>query len=417
MYNLREFNRVCQTIKMNHKQPVEDKKSDTPLETALRRIAELERQLKDKAKQTEHFENNFRNALDICPLGIIVIGEDRFEQVDVLYANKALLDIYGFSEVDELLAMPAEKWIMPDSASSVEDKLSKGKSSKLVPGHFEIDVTNKQGQLRNIEVKTNIVSWDGTAKLIQFYNDVTERKKIEELLHHSQVLASLGEMTAGIAHEVGNPLASIVLYSEMSMKTGGISRQMKKDLKVIHTEAIRAGRLMKDLLAYSRKLTPRMQRFDINEVIAKVIELREYQEKVHNIKMIEDLSSEPLFVKGDRSQLIQVFMNLLLNAEEAVYQLGGGSIKVSSRIDKNWVKIAVSDDGPGILKEHIHQIFLPFFTTKKVGEGTGLGLSLCYGIVTAHNGFIKARNNSSHGATFSVELPAIGNERQELLPI
>lgn len=387
------------------------------LDTARQRITSLETQVAEAKMERINCESNFRNAMDICPLGIIVIEKGHGQQIEILYANKAILDIYGFNTLDELKTMPPEKWVMPDSLATVITKMASGKSCKLTPGHFELDVLDKSGQPRNIEVKADLVIWNGSEQLIQFYHDVTEGKKIEELLHHSQVLASLGEMTAGIAHEVGNPLASIVLYSEMSMKTEGISRQMKKDLKVIHTEALRAGRLMKDLLAYSRKLTPRMQRLDINEVIKKVVELRQYQEKVHNIQMIEELSSDPLYVKGDRSQLIQVFMNLLLNAEEAVYQLGGGTVKFGSRTDKNWVKISVCDDGPGILKEHLHQIFLPFFTTKKVGEGTGLGLSLCYGIVTAHNGFIKVKNNPTHGATFSVELPLLGNERQESLPI
>jgi PAS domain S-box-containing protein len=384
---------------------------------ARRRINRLEKQGDEGKLEQSHYGSNFRNAMDICPLGIIVIGKEPQQNIEIIYANKAALDIHGFCTVDELKTMPPEDLIVPDSLTSVAGKPSSVVSRKLTPSNFEMVLHDKSGQPRNIEVRTDMVIWDGEFRRIQFYNDITESKKIEELLHHSQVLASLGEMTAGIAHEVGNPLASIVLYSEMSMKTEGISRQMKKDLKVIHGEAMRAGRLMKDLLAYSRKLTPKMQRLDISDVIKKVIELRQYQEKVRNIKMEEEFSSEPLYVKGDRAQLIQVFMNLLLNAEEAVYQLGGGTIKVNARVDNNWVKISVCDDGPGILKEHLHQIFLPFFTTKKVGEGTGLGLSLCYGIVTAHNGFIKANNNPTHGATFTVELPLTGSERQETLPL
>ena len=157
------------------------------LDAARQRIAGLEKQVDAAKMERTHFESNFRNAMDICPLGIIVIDEYQNQQIEILYANKAILDIYGFSTIEELKTMPREKWVMPDSPASIITKLSSGKSSKLTPGHFELDVLDKSGQPRNIEVKTDIVKWNGATKLIQFYYDVTERKKIEELLHHSQV--------------------------------------------------------------------------------------------------------------------------------------------------------------------------------------------------------------------------------------
>ncbi len=229
--------------------------------------------------------------------------------------------------------------------------------------------------------------------------------EVREQLQRSHLLASLGQMTAGIAHEIGNPLAIIVLYSEAVLKGTDDPRQTKKDLKLIRDEAKRAGDLIKDLLAYSQKLEPIIGRVNANSVINKVVKMLRYQLKVQNIKITTDLLKGILNVNGDASQLTQVLVNLIMNAGEAVKRSKGSSIKVSSSLENGWVKIAVTDDGTGIPSENMDQIFLPFFTTKDIGEGTGLGLSMCYGIITAHGGTITAENNDDGGATFTLLIP------------
>ena len=252
--------------------------------------------------------------------------------------------------------------------------------------------------------------------LLHYAIDITERVDLEEQLHHSQVLASLGEMTAGIAHEVGNPLASIMLYSEVAMKNSDIGKDTQRDLRVIQREAKRAGKLMKDLLTYSRKLKPKMERLDMACLIEEAAELRRYQEKVRNIRL-RTIFAEGIFkIRGDYTQITQVLLNLLINAEEALEEQGGGTITVSCREECGSVNISIADTGPGIPEQYIGRIFNPFFTTKKIGEGTGLGLSTCYGIVTAHNGIIRARNKDKGGAVFTVQFPALREEEQGVLP-
>jgi signal transduction histidine kinase len=211
-------------------------------------------------------------------------------------------------------------------------------------------------------------------------------------------------MTAGIAHEVNNPLGSILLYSELLLG-GDMPDRFRKDLKTIHNEARRATRIMNDLLTYSRRVKPQMRRINLHKTLRKVLGMRQYQHSTQNITQVASLPDEPLYVKGDPAQLVQVFMNLILNAEEALRKSGGGSITVTARADRDWAKISVADNGTGIPEEILGQIFYPFFTTKPAGDGTGLGLSTCYGIVTGHNGLIKAENNEMGGATFTVELP------------
>ena len=234
--------------------------------------------------------------------------------------------------------------------------------------------------------------------------DITERKKMEEQLQHSQVLASLGEMAAGISHEVNNPLGIVLLYSELLLKSD-VPPQAKKDLRIIYKEAKRASKIMRDLLTYSRKLTPHMRRSNLHGILKKVLDMRQYEEKVQNISVSTNLLDGPLYVSGDSSQLTQVFMNLMLNAEEALQEHQGGNIKVTTAADGEWAKISIADDGIGIAEGKLNQVFHPFFTTKRVGEGTGLGLSTCYGIITAHAGLIRAENNEMGGATFTVQIP------------
>lgn len=251
--------------------------------------------------------------------------------------------------------------------------------------------------------------------VMESLKDAGEMRRAREHLQHSQLLASLGEMTAGIAHEVNNPLGSILLYSELLM-AGDHTPQTKQDLRVIHDEARRAARIISNLLTYGRRRKTQLRRLDLHRLLKKLLQMREYAQRVREIEMTLDLAAGPLLVKGDSAQLNQVFMNLILNAEEALKVSGGGRISVTTRREGEWARVSVADNGNGIAPENLTQVFYPFFTTKEVGDGTGLGLSTCYGIVTDHKGLIRADNNEMGGATFTVELPlteGAGTEPQE----
>ncbi len=231
-----------------------------------------------------------------------------------------------------------------------------------------------------------------------------ERGQAEEQLRHSQQLASLGEMAAGIAHEIGNSLANILLYSRL-LAPDGVPPQTRKDIGVICSEAGRAARLIKDLMSYARRPKPRMRRLDLHKILRKVLDMRRHQEEASNISMSTGFRDGPLYVKGSSSQLMQVFMNLSLNAEQALSASGGGKIMVTTEADEQWAMVSIADSGTGIPADSLSQVFSPFFTTRRAGRGTGLGLSTCYGLVIAHGGRIRAENNEMGGATFIVELP------------
>jgi signal transduction histidine kinase len=241
--------------------------------------------------------------------------------------------------------------------------------------------------------------------------DATALRKTRELLQHSQLLASLGEMTASIAHEVNNPLGSILLYSEL-MIAADSPPEIKRDLKVIHEEAKRATKVMTDLLTYSHREKSTMCRLDLNRILLKMLDMRQYTERIRNITATTSFQDHTLNVRGDASQVMQLFMNLLLNAEESLSESGGGNIIVSTCTEGEWARVSISDNGTGIPPENLSHMFYPFFTTKRMTNSTGLKLSTCYSIVTDHNGLIHAENNSIGGATFTVELPLAGTRRK-----
>lgn len=233
---------------------------------------------------------------------------------------------------------------------------------------------------------------------------IADLRKVQEQRQHSQLLATLGEMLTGIANEVNNPLGSILLYSELLM-AGDLSPQTKEDLKVIHDEARRAARTMSDLLNYYRQEQPTVQRLDINCVLDDLFRTRCRADRARHINITLNLHDRPLTVEGDLSQLNQVFMHLMANAEEALTKTGGGSITVTTRREGGWVQVLFTDDGPGIPRPHMQRIFHPFFTTKQAVSGSGLGLSTCYNVITRHKGLIRAKNNETGGTTIIVELP------------
>jgi signal transduction histidine kinase len=236
--------------------------------------------------------------------------------------------------------------------------------------------------------------------------DITEERALQERLYLTDRLASVGEMAAGIAHELNNPLTGVVALSQLLLESG-VPDDIKADMEAISSEGQRAAVIVKNLLSFARSHTLTAEPTDITLVIGEVLKLRAHEHSMQNIEVSTRFAGNLPNIVIDRFQMQQVFLNIILNAEQAMAESLNTkkSITVSAEIADGIVLISFANSGPEIPPDIMNRIFDPFFTTKEVGKGTGLGLSISYGIVANQGGKIYARNLDGKGVVFIIELP------------
>jgi two-component system NtrC family sensor kinase len=248
--------------------------------------------------------------------------------------------------------------------------------------------------------------------------DVTERKKLQDQardlyqqLAQSEKLAALGQTMSGVAHELNNPLATILACAER-LASRRLDELTRRDLDAIHNAAERAARIVRNLQTFVRKRHTTRTTVDINQVVRETLALRAYEQRIANVVILEALAAGIPPVFADPHQLQQIVLNLVINAEQAMLGAHGrGTLILRSwqDLDRDAVMLEVCDDGPGVPEEVQTKIFDPFFTTKAVGQGTGLGLTVAYAIAQEHGGRLSVRSSPGRGASFLLELPASGS--------
>ncbi len=274
-----------------------------------------------------------------------------------------------------------------------------------------------QGDLSH---RVELKSKDEIGELAKTFNYMAEslkdrderlKKHAQQKIMESERLATIGQLAAGVAHELNNPLGGILIYSHLLLENLNENDPRRENLEKIVTQATRCKGIVKGLLDFSRQTEPKVNLGDINEVIKSALSLVENQSLFQNIRISKDFLPSSLLVMMDSAQIQQVFINIILNAAEAMN--GKGNLKIDTAIseDKKWVIVEFTDTGCGIPKENIEKLFEPFFTTKEVGHGTGLGLAISYGIIQRHKGIIEVKSQVGKGTTFTIRLPVAKEEK------
>jgi two-component system, NtrC family, sensor kinase len=230
-------------------------------------------------------------------------------------------------------------------------------------------------------------------------------QRLQAQMVQSEKLISLGQLAAGAAHEINNPLTAILGYSDLLADDGTLPDRTRVTAGKIRDQARRTKNLVQNLLSFARQVPAERTLLDINTVVTNAVQLRALDLHDGGSSIEHHLESVLPGVRGDGNQLMQVFFNIINNGLDAMGEQGGGVLTIRTQRDRGNVVILISDTGPGIKEPH--RVFDPFYTTKPVGKGTGLGLSICYGIVQEHGGSIRCYNGQTGGAVFRVDLPAV----------
>jgi two-component system, NtrC family, sensor kinase len=223
-------------------------------------------------------------------------------------------------------------------------------------------------------------------------------------LLHSEKMAAVGQLIAGVAHELNNPLTAILGYSQLLTASADVGPQGIEYVDKLYKQAQRTHRIVQNLLSFGRQHKPERVAVQINQILEDTLALRDYDLRMKNIRVHLELAADLPVTEADPHQLQQVFLNMVNNAVDAVLEgSSDGDIWVRACVNGDRLTVEIADSGPGVREPS--RVFDPFYTTKPVGKGTGLGLSICYGIVTEHGGTIRVRNVQPHGASFAIELP------------
>jgi two-component system NtrC family sensor kinase len=371
------------------------------------------------ASRAEAFERLFEAVHEGVFIGTVAPAAARRGSL-TLATNAHLKLIFGYppeTRERDVAPFAAERFSDPTAHESFVERLTNDGSVT----DYLMRMQRVDGSPVWVEVTARADAPDakGGMRVEALVRDVSERKKLDDQsrdlyqqLLQAEKLAALGQTISGVAHELNNPLATILNWSER-LAERPLDEATKRGVEVILAEAERAARIVRNLLTFARKRVSTRHLIDMNQVVRETLALRAYEQRVSNVVVIDALAGGLPQVLADPHQIQQVLLNLIINAEHAMLSANGrGSLVVRSwhDIDRESVAVEVNDDGPGIPHDVKSKIFDPFFTTKEVGQGTGLGLTVAYAIIQEHGGRIRVESHARGGASFYVELPVTGEK-------
>jgi PAS domain S-box-containing protein len=359
--------------------------------------------LRDKADELQRLTEYNENILESMDSGILVLDLDG----RVARWNRAMETLYARKR-EEALGQSLDEIFPEPFLEALRSSLVLGRSEEEQIAHiYKLHLPTPDG--RSLMVNVSIAPFQlgsgvrqGTILIL---DDVTARVRLEEQLQHSEKMASVGLLAAGVAHEVNTPLTGISSYTQMLRDQFEDKDPRSPLLEKIEKQTFRAAKIVNNLLNFARSGTPEFEVIDVNKILLDVFSLVEHQLEGARIKVRKELAADLPRVRGNENRLQQVFFNLILNARDAMPR--GGWLTLVTHSEDGGVSVEVRDTGEGIKREDIKRIYDPFFTTKGISRGTGLGLSVSYGILQEHGGAIFVHSAPGKGTTFRVVLPAI----------
>ena len=356
---------------------------------------------KQQEKRLLDYQSLYRTVVENVTDAIIInVG------TTLVFVNNAFLTLHGLDDKSQALGVTLENFILPEDLPLVRERTLARQRGEPVPGVYEYRVRRSDGEERTVQTSATAIIYDGQPAELAVLRDITERKQLEELRHREiSRLATIGQLAAGVAHEINNPLGIILGFAELGLKEASLPKIYQK-LEAVVSETQRAGRIVHNLLSLAREQEPLKQCVDLAAILERAIELKSYEFKFSNINVTTQFSPDLPHVPADSFEMTQAVLNILANAQEAMLDANGvGEISICAYRSDNKIRVSIRDNGPGILPEHLNRVFEPFFTTKETGNGIGLGLSLAHATIRHHGGDLWAESEVGNGATIHFELP------------
>jgi len=347
-------------------------------------------------------EARFRQLIEEAPDAIAVVGRDgRF-----LFVNRMAAALVGARNPDELLGRSPQEFLTAQSRSSFLERTRALFEGRERPRPSEYEFQAPGGPCRILEVVSLPIEFEGLQGLLAFIRDVTERRRMEAQLRQSERMASLGLLAAGVAHEINNPLSYVTANLEYAADRAAALPEVARALEEAREGAARVAKIVRDLRVYARAGDEPPRPVDVREPLRFALAVTEAELR-HRARVVEDLADVPP-VMANEGRLGQVFVDLLTNAAHAIDEGSADthSVRVGARLVDGRVVVEIEDTGRGIPAEHLPRLFEPFFTTKPAGQGTGLGLFVCHGIVHALGGDIRIESRPGRGTCVRISLPA-----------
>lgn len=373
---------------------------------ALRnRIVELERDFKEKTYRLRESQIKYKNIVNNSTDAIVVLQDGLLK-----FVNRRAKELTGFSP-DEILNIPFTDLLHPEDRAEARERYDRRVRGENPSSRNQVRIKCRDGSFLWADNQTVTSTWMDRPATLNFLRDITQQKRMEEMMIRSEKMASLGQLSAGLAHELRNPLAVVSSCAQFCLENTDLERLVAENFQVIHRNSQKASKLISEMLAFARPELLNTKPLDLNRLLERMLRMATLETDPSHITFVKQFEKDLPEIPGDEEKLGQVCLNLIQNAIQSIPEKGTVTLVTHwGPTGEGMLELSISDDGPGVPRKDQKSIFDPFFTTKE--GGTGLGLSICHTIVEQHFGHISLECGEKGGTRMSVKLPVKKQEAE-----